>query len=263
MLKVNEVVKLIEEAAKPDYAYDWDNCGLLVGDGEASVNKILITLDMTKEVLEEAIEKNCQMIISHHPLIFKAIKSVTADSYVGEIVSLLYKNDISLYCTHTPMDICVGGVNDALCDVLEIKNTSLLAPFEAGGELVACGRKGEFSKEMTKDELIAFVKEKTNAKCVRGHLENKTFKTVSLTGGAGEEFAFDALETDVFITGEIKHHTALELKRRKMSFLAIGHYESEVHFADKFACSLQNRINMLQLDAQVCVSEINTNPFDC
>ena len=126
MLKVNEVVKLIEEIAKPKYAYDWDNCGLLVGDGQQEINKILITLDVTKEVVEEAIEQKCGMIISHHPLIFRAVKSITADSYVGEIVSLLYKNDISLYCAHTTLDICFGGVNDALCQVLEIQNANLI-----------------------------------------------------------------------------------------------------------------------------------------
>ncbi|MBR6765044.1 MAG: Nif3-like dinuclear metal center hexameric protein [Clostridia bacterium] len=263
MPTVNDVVEQIEKIAKPAYAYEWDNCGLLVGDRSQVVSKVLITLDITKEVVKEAIDNDCNMIISHHPLIFKGIKVVSNDTYEGEIISLLFKNDIALYCAHTSLDIAVGGVNDALCDALGLKNVDNIEPaIVFDGDVLSCGRRGLLSCVLNKRELIDFVKNKTGASAVNYSLEDKSYSKIALCTGAGEEFAFDNADCDVFITGEIKYHTALELKRRNISFIAVGHYYSEVHFARYFSASLQNVFNVLQYDIKVIISNTNTNPFE-
>jgi len=133
MPTVNDIIIEIEKIADPKYAYEWDNCGLCAGDKKSIVKKVLITLDITKDVVIEAINKGCQMIISHHPLIFKPVLTVNTDTYAGEVLSLLYKNNIALYCAHTSLDIAVNGVNEALCKKLQLKNVSLLAPFIIDG----------------------------------------------------------------------------------------------------------------------------------
>ena len=262
MLKVKDVIAIIEEKAKPEYAYEWDNCGLCCGSKEQAVKNIMISLDITCEVVLEAAEKKCEMIISHHPLIFKAIKKANEDSYEGEILSLLYKNGIALYSAHTSLDIASGGVNDSLCQLLELKNVKLLSPFEVNGEQVACAREGELPCEMNGEQLKKFVSEKLHTDTLLcGGLKNKKFLTAGLCTGAGEEFAFDT-NADVFITGEIKYHTALEMKRQNKSFIAAGHYFTEQPVVHDLADGLQKRLNMLQYNVNVFESNVNTNPFD-
>ncbi len=262
MCTVYDIVNEIEKIAKPQYAFDWDNCGLLVGNSDSKVENLLVTLDITKDVVLEAIKKKCQMIVSHHPLIFKAIKNLNTHTYEGEVVSLLYKYDIALYCAHTSLDSAHGGVNDALCKKLELENVEVMAPSLIEGEYVSCVRCGELKKSLNKNELLTFIKEKTEAKNLLYYLEDKEYKKVALCTGAGEEFAFEINSFDVFVTGEVKYHNALELKRQNISFIAAGHYYTEVHIIKHLAACLQNAFNVLQYDVNVFPSETNTNPFE-
>lgn len=262
MLTVNDVIKVLENIAKPQYAYEWDNCGLLVGNRRDEVKKILISLDITKEVVLEAVEKGCKMIISHHPLIFKAVKNLNTDNYEGEVLSLLYKNGIALYCAHTSLDACINGVNDSLCEVLSLKNVSVPEERNVDGENISCSRIGELPCVFNKIQLIDFIKERTNAQNINYYLEEKDYKTIGLCSGAGEEYGFELENIDVFLTGEIKYHTALELKRQNISFVAAGHYYTEAHIIGTLALSLQKSFNVLQYDIEVIKSETNTNPFE-
>ncbi len=262
MPTVNDIIIEIEKIAKPQYAYDWDNCGLCVGNKNNRVSKVLISLDVTKEVVQEAIETGCQMIISHHPLIFKPVLNCVEDGYVGEIISLLYKNDIALYSAHTSLDIANQGVNDALCQKLILKNVSLLGPFSVNDETVACGRIGELNNKLNKQQLIDFVKDKTGAQNINYYLEDKQYQKIALSTGAGEDLAFENKDADVFITGEIKYHTALELKRQNISFISAGHYYTEIHFVETLKACLQKQADMLQYNVTFIDSKTNTNPFE-
>lgn len=262
MPKVGDVIDLIESIAKPAYAYSWDNSGFACGNRNAEVENVLVTLDITKDVVLEAAKKNCQMIISHHPLIFHPIKTADEDTYEGGVLSALFKNGIALYCAHTSLDIAFGGVNDALCEKLGLKSVELLDENKIDGETVSCGRIGELENEMSGEEFVSFLKESTGAKSVlTSGLNNKTVKSVALCTGAGEDMAF-IKKADVFVTGEVKYHTALELKWQNIAFAAIGHYYSEVHVARALCKSLQNRANVIQYNLRFVPSETNTDPFD-
>jgi len=259
---VSEAVRIIENIASPALQYEWDNCGLLCGNGKSEVSNILVTLDVTVDVINEAVEKGCNMIVSHHPLIFKGIKRATADTFEGEALEMLIKNGIALYCAHTSLDIAVGGVNDSLATALGLKNVSLLAPFERCGKTVACGRCGELNGELSGEALITLVKKATGAKDLQtSGVLGGTFKTVALSTGAGEDFIFDST-CDVFITGEMRYHTALEAKRRKIPFITAGHFFTERCMIQSLAESLQKQINVLQYKNSVIESMINTNPYD-
>ena len=130
MVEVGQIFEYLNELGPVGLKMDFDNVGLLVGNAEAKVEKCLVALDITDEVIEEAIRLGTQLIVSHHPIIFGSIKSVTADDLVGRKIIALIRNDISAICMHTNLDIAEGGVNDALMSALNAKTY---------GYLEACG----------------------------------------------------------------------------------------------------------------------------
>ncbi|MGB9809884.1 MAG: Nif3-like dinuclear metal center hexameric protein [Caldanaerobacter sp.] len=125
-VKCQTIVSMMDRLAPKKFAQDWDNVGLIVGDPEHYVSKILVALDATQEVVEEAIEKKVDMIVTHHPLIFRSIKSVKSDTPTGKLVMRLIKHDISLYAAHTSFDIAPNGMNDILCNVLGVYEREIL-----------------------------------------------------------------------------------------------------------------------------------------
>lgn len=168
-----------------------------------------------------------------------------------------------MYCAHTSLDIAFGGVNDALAKKLNLKNIRLLdKEISPSGEEISCGRLGETERTFEKNEFIEFLKEQTGAKNILYSCLPEKINTVALCTGAGEDMAFSGKNADVFVTGEVKYHTALELKRQNIAFLAIGHYYSEVHSV-KFLCdSLQKRADVLQYKISFIPTETVTDPFD-
>lgn len=127
-ITVGKVVEIFEEWAPKHLASDWDNVGLQVGNLSMVVNKVLVTLDVTKAVVEEAIEKEANFIISHHPLLFKSLKRINLSEPIGKVIELLIKHDITVYSAHTNLDVARGGVNDLLAEAINLKNTKVLIP---------------------------------------------------------------------------------------------------------------------------------------
>lgn len=128
MVKCQTIINLIEKLAPKSLAEDWDNVGLQIGSPEADVNKLLVCLDLTEEILEEAIKQGVGMIITHHPLIFKALKRISLTTPLGARIAKLIKKEITVYSAHTNLDIAKGGVNDVLVEKLELLRTDILAP---------------------------------------------------------------------------------------------------------------------------------------
>lgn len=126
MVRVNDIIKVAERLAPKKLAYDWDNIGLQIGSKSANVKKILLSLDINEQVIDEAIEQECQLIIAHHPMIFKPIKKINKDNYQGNIIYKAINNNLNIYTMHTNLDISKNGLNDYLADILEIKNTNYL-----------------------------------------------------------------------------------------------------------------------------------------
>ena len=127
-MKCGEIIDVIEKLAPKELAESWDNIGLQIGNLDDEVKRILVTLDVTEKVVDEAVEKNINMIISHHPLIFKGLSNITMDGSKGKIIKSLIKNDINLYISHTNMDIAQGGLNDMLAKKLKLQNIKVLSP---------------------------------------------------------------------------------------------------------------------------------------
>ncbi|QLE01706.1 Nif3-like dinuclear metal center hexameric protein [Galbibacter sp. BG1] len=125
---IQEVINAIEEIAPLNYAEDFDNVGLLVGDKNLEATGVLVCLDTLEEVVEEAIKKNCNLIVSFHPIIFGGLKKITGKNYVERVVLKAIKNNIAIYATHTALDNSIVGVNDKICEVLELQNRQILIP---------------------------------------------------------------------------------------------------------------------------------------
>lgn len=217
-MKISVVYNYIDAIAPFDTQMSFDNAGLLVGDRNAEFNNALLCLDITPAVVEEAVQKNCTLIISHHPVIFQAVKTCLANS----VPYLLAKNGLTAICAHTNWDQAVGGVNDTLCKILGIDCSATAQP---NTEF----RIGTLENEMSAKEFARFAAEKLQT-AVRTTCPDKMVKTVAVCGGAGSDYYMEAAMNgaDMLLTGEVKHHEFLAADALGFSLAAAGHYETEV-----------------------------------
>lgn len=232
---VKDIFEYINSIAPFDKQCEWDNSGFIVGNADDEASKIGVVLDITNEAIKYAAENGIKLIISHHPVIFRGIKTVTSD----DPTYMLIKNGISAICAHTSLDIAKGGVNDALADALGFKNA---VPLSDCGEteMVRIAQINPVSAEelanLCADKLSTSV---SVADC------GKEIKTVALCGGAGADFMHDAARSgcDAYITGEAKHHEFLEAKEIGITLIAAGHFETENPVVAVMAENLRNNFD--------------------
>lgn len=225
-MKIKEVIKFLEEKFPLDLQEDWDNSGLQIGNVENDLKNIIISLDLTDEAIESAIENSCNLIINHHPLIFSPIKSIDLSSDYNKKIEKLIKNDISVFAMHTNLDTAKGGVNDNFAKVLELEKVDFLDT-ENEYPMARLG----YTKEQSSQEFAKFVKDKLACKglIVYGDKE-KIIKKVALCGGAGSDFIEDAIEKncDVIVTSDVKYHEAID-NSKDIVIIDPGHFASENH----------------------------------
>lgn len=215
MTSIREIEEFCKSIAPYELADDWDNVGLLVGAENDSVDKVLLALDITPEVVEEAQQIGAGLVISHHPVIFDPLRAITPDS----AVYALAKNGVAALCLHTNLDRAEQGVNVALGRALELKNTAF---YPEDYFLV-----GEPETPMTAQEFALFIKEKLDAPSVRFTEGHVTRVAVSSGGGGegvelAEKYGFDA-----FVTGEMKHHQYLWANTHGIAAFDAGHFSTE------------------------------------
>lgn len=217
-MKVKDILNFLSCRFPLDSACDFDNVGLLVGDGESEVKNVLIALDCTNEALNEAIKNNCQLIITHHPVIFEGVKEILADSLPYNLI----KNDVSVISMHTNLDIAENGVSETLCKVLELKN---VAPFTADDGYTLWQGETRFKSA---NDFALFVKEKLGG-FVRFVDGKKEIKKVLVCSGSGGDFVFTAAKYgfDAFLAAEIKHHQLLFANDFGISAFDGGHFATE------------------------------------
>lgn len=236
MVKVKDIVGEIEKFAPKELAYSWDNTGFILGDSEKEVKKVFLTLDVFKETVDEAVKMGADMIISHHPILFKGIQAVDYTSQQGYIVKELIKNDIALYASHTSMDCAKGGINDVLANKLGITDSQVI---EINSDFPGCGlgRIGKISKETTLKEYAEFVKTALNTPFVRvcGDFDKK-IKAVAVGGGACDDLIPDAIAmgADVLVTADMKYHISAEAVEDGIAVIDAGHYPTEVFVTEIF-----------------------------
>ena len=234
-MKLYEIIKIIEDNFPPENAYEWDNVGLLLGDKESDISKILLTLDITEATVGEAKENGCQLILSHHPMLFGGIKKITAETAEGRIIMSAARNGISIYASHTNCDVAPGGINAYLAEILELEEA---VPLEENG----LGRVGQLKKICRLDELCKNIKASLNLDFVRfcGD-ESKLIKTVAIGSGACSDSIPEAIKSgaDVMITGDTKYHNMLDFSK-DIAIIDVGHFGSEIVVCDIFEKLLES-----------------------
>ena len=221
MITNKDIFDFIDSSAPCETQYEWDNSGFLVGDLSAEVKRVAFALDLTKETLENAKCGGATLLVTHHPAIFSGMKSFLSDSPVFDAAV----SGISVISAHTSLDCAVGGVNDVLSALLELK---AFHPVQSSDGHLPMVRIGVIENEMSGESFASFTakKLKTTVRFIDGH---RSVKRVAVCGGSGMSFLDDVISAgaDTFVTGDIKHHEMLEGKEKNINIIAAGHFETE------------------------------------
>ena len=255
MTTVQQVYEVMQRLAPPELAEHWDNPGLLVDCGGA-VHRVLTALDITPEVVEEAAAKQCEMIVSHHPVIFSPLKKLT----LRDVSFQLVQKGISAICMHTNLDAAEGGVNEVLAGIFGMKNWE---PF-AGG----CGRVGEVDP-ITVPELARKAQAVLGGRCNRPRSgpavqvkfadTGRTVRRLAVISGAGGSLFAEAIAegADCLLTGEANHHAAIDAVRLGLSLVVAGHYATEF----PVCAAIADRLHAAFPELEVRVSGENRDPY--
>ena len=268
-VKIYQVVDALEHYAPLPLQEGYDNAGLQVGLTEAvEVSGALLCLDVTEDIVDEAIRKGCNLIVSHHPLIFRKLARISDENYVQRTVRKAIKNDITIVSMHTNMDAAKGGVNFKIAEKLGLRNLRFF-----GGEKEIDGVKGgegvigEITDEtdtlhadgIAADDLVLMLRERFQTECVQcNQLLRRPIRKVALCGGAGS-FLLDAAiaaGADAFITGEMHYHEFFG-HEQEIQICVIGHYQSEQFTSEIFRSIITEKCPGVKCE----ISEINTNPI--
>lgn len=248
---VNDIVKIMDSIAPRNLAEEWDNAGFLIGRGNSSVKKIMVALDVSPEVVQQAVGQKADMLITHHPPIFKPLKNICDSSWQSDLLLKCIENGIAVYSAHTSLDSVLGGVNDVLAEKLGLEKTvSLVKNDDNCGAL---GRVGYLPHKMEFEKFAQIVKEVLGLSFVTGISAGKTVYKVALCGGAGIDFIAEALEqgADTYVTGDIKYHEAQNAVFSGLNLIDATHQGTELPVVVVLADKLSLRLAAAGFAAQV------------
>lgn len=253
MSKCIDIVRCIEELAPCSLACDWDNVGLLVGDMDKDIRKILICLDNDEHVTAEAVELGADMIISHHPIMFSPINRMTESDPQQRMIRRMCENGICHYAAHTNMDCAVGGLNDYLAVKLGMENAFVI---EDNGNGAGFGRMAELKEEKTLGDMVKLCEDRLNLDSVRyvGEL-NRKIRTVAVNSGSGSDILGECIKrgVDLLITGDLKYTPARDAYEKGIAVIDAGHYGTEVIFTELMKDYLEKKFS----DIEFIISKAN------
>ena len=247
-MTVKDIYERLNEQIPDTLREEWDNDGLMCApDVTREVSKVLLTLDVTEELVDYAIEQGFDLIVSHHPLIFKPISAINEHNHIARKLIKLIENEISVFSFHTRADKVKGGVNDRLCELLGIEGTE---PF-GEGEL---GRVG-FVEQMTLEDFLYKVKTTLGADVVKYSDGYNSVRRVALVGGDGKDFVADAIRVgaDTYLSGRISYNVMEEAAEMGINLIEAGHYFTEQPLMEFF------KEILLDLDSTLYIEVANSN----
>lgn len=258
MAEVRDIYQFMDKVAPFSMQEDFDNAGFLVGRKDQALKKVLVALDITLEVVEEASQVGAQLIVAHHPVIFQPVKSVTDETVTGRILLELAEHGIAAICAHTNLDAAHGGVNGCLAQALELSGIGQLcqAGVDEKGRAYGIGRVGTAHRPgLRAGEYAAFVKEKLGAACVRFVDSGRPVQKVAVGGGACGSMTEDAIAQgcDTFVTADLKYNQFLEAKALGLNLLDAGHFPTE----NVVCAPLATRIAKAFPDIEVLLSKVH------
>ena len=231
MATVADILTYIESLAPRHMKMDWDNVGLLCGRKEKEVTKILVALDPFRNVIEEAIEENADLIVTHHPLIFRnPLMAVNEDSEAGRCVLTLIEHGIAAINAHTNLDLAPGGINDVLAQTLGLENIEVVNPVGTDAEgnpygLLRCGT----VEEQSMNRFLTQVKDRLNCDGLRYVDTGKPVRKVAVGGGSCADEMWEVLDAgcDTFVTADVKYNQFRTAYENGLNLIDAGHYHTE------------------------------------
>ena len=242
---IKDIIEAIELLAPLNWQEEYDNSGLTLGNIEEECKGVYVCLDVSDQVINKALEENCNLIISHHPIIFKGIKKIDYSSKQGNVIVKAIKNEITLYALHTNIDNALFGVNGILAEKLGLKNLKALSNFDLfeNENWLGAGAIGELEAPINKEDFFNYLKKVLNIPSIKHNAkEQKLIQKVAVCGGSGSCLISNAikLQADIVITADIKYHDFID-NDDKILLAEIGHFESEQFIKERIIAILSEK----------------------
>lgn len=256
---VLDVVNALDRRYPRDWAESWDRVGLVLGDLEHPVSRVLCVVDCVPETVDQALDEHADLIVAHHPLLLKPVSTIAPDTYKGRIVHRLIRGDVALYAAHTNADVANPGVSDALARRLDLTDLRPLVPSADGRGI---GRIGDLAEPMTLAEFTGFAAVRlpaTTAGVRAAGDPERTIRTVAVCGGAGDSFLGDATRAgvDAYLCADLRHHPASEhVAENGPALLDVAHWATERPWLDEVGEWLRGEFGVA-----VTVSDVDTDPW--
>lgn len=264
---IADIITMMNTIAPPDLAEEWDNVGLQVGLAKWNVHKIWIALDPTPQVMTAACSNGVDLLITHHPLIFKPLKSIDLNTVTGRIIDQAIQSKTAVFAAHTNLDIVSGGVNDVLAERIGLKNTTVLEEtvgVEKFKNHQGLGRVGELEKDMYLKDFGRVVGQKLGLENLRiaGDPSLRVFKAAVCSGsGSGLLNHFFSSGAQVYVSGDLGYHNARDVESGNLGLIDIGHFASEHLIIDSVAQRLRRMAlgSKMEIHIETCMME--RDPF--
>ncbi|MDZ4710428.1 MAG: Nif3-like dinuclear metal center hexameric protein [Saprospiraceae bacterium] len=260
-MTIQSIASILESWAPLEFAENYDNVGLITGDRHAAVTGVLICLDSTEYVVREALDLGCNMIIAHHPILFKGLKKITGDNYVERTIIQAIRNEIAIYALHTNLDNIISGVNSKIGQLLGLQNVQILQPRPGSRHeenITGAGLIGHLPNPISGIEFLQRTKEQLQLSFIKHTgIPDQPISTVAVCGGAGSFLIPLALQSgaNAFLTADLKYHEYFDAEGRLL-LLDVGHYESErftINLVEEF---LKPKVN----GTPIYKTRLSTNP---
>ncbi|MEO6038169.1 MAG: Nif3-like dinuclear metal center hexameric protein [Saprospiraceae bacterium] len=258
IMLIKDIITVLEQVAPPHLQETYDNAGLLVGNDQTKLTGVLFCLDSTEAVIEEALRRGCNLIVAHHPIVFRGLKRLNGSNYVERTVIRAIRSDLAIYAIHTNLDnVHRQGVNSKIAEKLGLQNTRILAPRTAL-EGVGAGLLGELPHPFAETDFLQLVKRQFQTGCVRHTaLLGKPVQRIAVCGGSGSFLLAEAQRAgaDAFVTADFKYHEFFDADGRIL-ITDVGHYESEQFTIELLYDIIREKFPTFALHC----TDLNTNP---
>ena len=268
---LSDIIGILDSLAPPSLAEEWDNCGLQLGDLSWPVKKIWVALDPTLQVVEAACARKFDLLVTHHPLIFRPLKSIEFHTPLGAVINMAPRHKRAIFAAHTNLDSVTGGLNDILSRRLGLKD---LMPLATGGQVdesitgehgPGIGRVGRLDKTMELKSLARSIKKKMGLKTIKfAGAPDLRIKKAAVCTGSGSSLLEDffASGAQVYISGDIRYHDARDVEAANRGIIDIGHFPSECFIGQDLTAQLRIKFDKTGIDVAVEACDIEKDPFE-
>jgi len=261
---VCEIWNVLSKWAPPELAEQWDNIGLQVGDPDAPVQRLIVALDATENVLEAAAVRQAQMVLTHHPLLFRPVSSFDISKQIPRLLAGFLRKDIALAAAHTNLDSTIGGVSDLLANALGLSDVKPLHTSEPNPPSVGLGRIGNLPYSCKLSEIMHKISSmlRNPGLLVVGHPEQMITR-IALCGGSGSDLWPMAVneDADLFLSAEIKHHIAREAEQMGKAVIDAGHFYTEWPIVPAMAKYMKQQASNEGWDLKIDIFDDEKSPF--